>query len=174
MRQAFIGLAVALLAVPALGADVSVTDVHICCGKCVKAVDKALGDVDGISGVRIDKKDGSVTFTAADGNAAEAAVASLAKAGFGGKATADNKAIPLPKIDVAEGTTADGLEITGVHLCCGKCVKGAQAALKGVDGVTKVEGDTKTGVVKIEGQGVDVRAALEALRKGGFNGKASK
>ncbi len=173
MRHAFIGLAMALLAVPAFGDDVSVTDVHLCCGKCVKAVDGALGGVDGISGVKIDKDAGTVTFDAEDRRSAKSAVKALVKAGFAGAATSEGKAIALPKIRIAAGTTADGLEITDVHLCCGKCVKGVQAALKDVKGVSKVEGDTKTGIVKVEGQGVDVRAALEALRKAGFNGKAS-
>ncbi len=174
MRHAFIGLAVALLAVPAFGADVSVKDVHICCGKCVKAIDGALGGVDDVSGVNIDKDTGTVTFTAESRRAAKDAVKALAKAGFAGEATSGGKGIPLPKIKVAAGTTSDALEITHVHLCCGKCVEGVQEALKDVKGVSTVEGDTKTGIVKVGGQGIDVRAALEALRKGGFNGKASQ
>ena len=64
------------------------------------------------------------------------------------------------------------IELTGVHLCCGNCVKTVATILKGVEGaqgqcdqqgktVTITAADDKT-----------AQKALDALAKGGFHGKS--
>lgn len=173
MRHVVLGFAIGLVSVPAFADEVTVKDVHLCCGACVKAADEALKEVKGVTAVKIDKDAGTVTFTVADRKRGRAALKKLAEAGFGGQATMGDKKLGFPKLTVEKGTTADSLQITGVHLCCGGCVKAVQGALKDVQGVSNVEGDTDTGVVKIEGDDVDVRQVLQTLRKAGFNGKAA-
>ncbi|MGE0374579.1 MAG: heavy-metal-associated domain-containing protein, partial [Planctomycetaceae bacterium] len=156
MQRLLLGLSVCLVSAPAFGDEMTVKDVHLCCGACVKAVEKALGKADGVSELKIDKDAGTVVFQVDDRKMARAAMRRLANAGFAGEATLGGKKVALPKIKVEEGTTSNSLEITDVHLCCGGCVTAVQDALKEVKGVSKVEGDTKTGVVKVEGQDVNV------------------
>jgi mercuric ion binding protein len=62
------------------------------------------------------------------------------------------------------------VEIKGVHLCCGACVKGVAAALKGVEGVTP-KCDQKAGTVTLTA--ADEAAAqkgLDALADAGYFG----
>jgi copper chaperone CopZ len=61
---------------------------------------------------------------------------------------------------------ADKVTITGVHLCCKACVKGAEAALSGVKGVSdvKIDQETKTITCKTKlGDGLDAVMALFAV-----------
>ncbi len=62
------------------------------------------------------------------------------------------------------------VEIKGVHLCCGACVKGVAAALKDVEGVTP-KCDQKAGIVTLTAR--DEAAAqkgLDALSDAGYFG----
>ncbi len=63
---------------------VTITKVHLCCDSCVKGVDKALADVDGVKGV-CDKKAQTVVLTAADKATLQKAADALVKAGYFGK-----------------------------------------------------------------------------------------
>lgn len=68
---------------------------------------------------------------------------------------------------------AGDVEITGVHICCNSCVKGVEAALKGVEGVTNVNADRKSKSIKFTA--ADDKAAeagIQALATGGFHGTA--
>ena len=62
------------------------------------------------------------------------------------------------------------VEVKGVHLCCGACVKGVGAALKGIEGITPKcdrEGRTVTITAKDE---ATAQKAVDALAAGGFHG----
>ncbi len=170
MRNLLTCLSVCLLSSAVLAGDVDVKNVHLCCGACVKGVNEALKDVEGLSGLNIDKDAGSIVFQAETSEVARNAITELAKAGFAGRAKMGDERIKLPKIDVPKGTTSSAFAVNDVHLCCGGCVKGVKEALKDLEGVTEVGGDTETGVVTIKGDDVDVRGAVRALRKAGFNG----
>ena len=62
------------------------------------------------------------------------------------------------------------VEIKDVHLCCGACVKGVGAALKGVEGV-KPKCDQKAKTVTITGtDDAAVQKALDALGAAGYYG----
>lgn len=174
MHRLLWGLSLCLVSAPVVGDDVTIKEVHLCCGACVKAVEKALSKGDGVAELKIDKDAGTVVFQADDRRIARQALRRLANAGFAGNAQFGGRPINFPKIEVEAGTKSNSLEIAGVHLCCGGCVSAVQEALQEVQGVAKVDGDTKTGVVKVEGQDVDVRAVIEALRKAGFNGKPAQ
>ncbi len=170
MRYVLAGFVACLVSGVARAGDVNVEGVHLCCGACVKGVNESLKDVEGITGVTVDKDAGTLVFQAETSEVATNAIAALAKAGFAGRASMGDERLKLPKIDVAKGTTSDSFDVKDVHLCCPGCVKGVQEALEDLEGVSEVAGDTKTGIVTIKGDGVDVRGAVRALRKAGFNG----
>jgi len=65
------------------------------------------------------------------------------------------------------------VKLTGVHLCCQSCVKGAQKAVGGVPGVT-ASADQDAGDVSLTGPDVaSVQKAVDALAGAGFFGKSS-
>ncbi len=62
------------------------------------------------------------------------------------------------------------VEIKGVHLCCGACVKGVATALKGIDGVTpKCDKDNGTVTLTAKDDGA-ARKGLDALADAGYFG----
>lgn len=73
----------------------------------------------------------------------------------------------------AVAVQAADVTISGVHLCCGACVKGVGKALDGVAGVSNVSCDQDSETVKFTA--ADDKAAtagVAALAKAGFGGKA--
>lgn len=157
-----------LIAAPAYAADIAVgvDGAHICCGACVKGINKALGKAKGVSDVKVDKDKKSISFTAADAKAARGGLVALARAGFYGKATVGGKAARFPGRPVKKGTKADTAVVRGPHICCPGCKKSIAAALKGVSGVENVACQKRS--VKLTGKDIDVAAAVAALRKAGF------
>lgn len=150
--------------------EVTVKGVHLCCGACVRDVDKAMTDVDGVSAVAADRNSKTVTFQAANDEAAKAGIKALADGGFHGTASHGDKKIDFPASGAKKGAKADSVTLTGVHLCCGACVKGVQEALDGVDGVTSVDVDRSEKTVTLNGKDIQVAQAVDALNKGGFHG----
>ena len=62
------------------------------------------------------------------------------------------------------------VEVKGVHLCCGACVKGVATALKGVDGASAAC-DQKADTVTITASGeATAQKALDALTGAGYFG----
>ena len=149
---------------------VTVQGVHLCCGACVAAVLKTLGDVKGISKLAADRNSKTVTFNAADNKVAQGAINALAKAGFHGSATHGKKKLSFPASGAKKGEKADKITLTGLHLCCEACVRGAQKALQVVKGATTIEFDRKLKVARIFGKDIDINAAVAALNQGGFHG----
>ena len=156
---------------PAALADVTVTlkDVHLCCDSCVKGVDKAVATVSGVT-AKSDKDDATVVLTATDKAAAQKAVDALVAAGYFG-ASSD----PSIKFDATSGAPAgnvQSLAVSGVHLCCKKCVVAVNEALEKVPGVkatTAVKGATSFDVTG----DFDAKAVFTALHDAGLTGKAA-
>jgi copper chaperone CopZ len=65
------------------------------------------------------------------------------------------------------------LTITGTHLCCGKCVKSVDAAVKAVPGVKSDTAEKGAQSFKVEGD-FNAKAVMTALAKAGFTGTAAK
>jgi periplasmic mercuric ion binding protein len=62
------------------------------------------------------------------------------------------------------------IELKGTHLCCGACVRDANAILKGVEGVTgKADQKTKTITISAKDDAT-AQKAVDALAAGGFHG----
>lgn len=68
---------------------------------------------------------------------------------------------------------AGDVTVKGVHLCCGSCVDGVEAALADVKGVSGLACDRNTKVVAFKAADADTaKKAIEALAEAGFYGTA--
>lgn len=148
--------------------EVTVSNVHLCCGSCVSAVDEALSDVKGVSDVGSDQNTKLIRFTAKDDKAAQAGIAALAKHGFFGSAKHAGKKLEFPPTGVKKGDKANQIVLHNVHLCCGACVTGAKKSLESVAGLSAIEVDRAGGKITLRGGGIDTAKALDALNAGGF------
>ena len=168
--SSFIAAGVTAITVYAADTSVTLSKVHLCCNACVKGVGTATAGVTGAK-VTADKDAGTVAITAADKATAQKAVDALIAAGyFGASSEADVKVMAKTgaKMDAVKS-----LEVSGVHLCCGKCVTTVNDALHGVKGVTAntAEKNAKTFTVTGEFSPADV---FGALHKAGLTGTAGK
>jgi copper chaperone CopZ len=176
MRHLFVVALVGVIALASAGqsfADkIEVKGPHICCGNCVKAVQKLLDGIDGVSEVKADVKTKTVTFTAKDAAAAKAGIGALTKGGFAGTATSDGKDLKVDLPAVAKGDKVAKVSVKDVHVCCGMC----QKAIKGLFDGSKVsfEGTGAQRTVTVEGADLYRGSVIDALRKAGFNGTAEK
>lgn len=168
------GLVLALAMTTANAGDVTVKNVHVCCGACVKGAKKALGDVDGVSGANADRDSKTISFTATDEKSAQAGIKALAKAGFHGKAAHGDKVLAFPKSGAKKDAKSDSITLNGVHLCCMGCVRAAKKAVNDVKGVDVIDVDRKEKTVTLKGSGIKVAEAVAALNKAGFHGSLKK
>ena len=148
---------------------VKLTNVHLCCGSCVKGIEASVGKVKGAT-VVADKDAGTVTITAPDEATATKAVNAVGKAGYFGKSDSEKAKINATKAGDAKVTS---LKVTGLHLCCGKCVKAFDAAIKKVDGVTGSNAENKVSEATITGN-FSPKAVVAALNEAGLNAEISK
>jgi copper chaperone CopZ len=150
--------------------SVKLSNVHLCCNSCVKGVDKALSGVAGAK-AESDKDAGTVTIKAPDKATAQRAVDALVAAGYFG--TSSDPAVKVTANSGAKNGKVQSLHVTGVHLCCNKCVTSVNDALSKVAGV---KGNTAAkGVESFEVTGdFNAKDAFTALNKAGLSGKAGK
>jgi len=142
-------------------------DLHLCCGQCEKAVTGILGKVDGVSGVKVDRKAADkVTFTAKSEKDVDAALAALVKGGFCCEVTAGTKKMSPPKTKVT--AMGDELTVKGVHLCCGACVTAVKGLFK--DATITVSGTGTQRDMTISGKGLNGQSVLDTMQKAGFTG----
>ena len=168
MKLHLVPIIVLSLAAASLAEEkVTLTDVHNCCKKCTEGLNKAVATAPSVTA---DIKKTTVVLTADKKEDLQKAVDAIIAAGYTG--TSDNS-----DVKVTNGTAPDekvkSLTITGTHLCCGKCVKAVDKAVKSVAGV---ESDTAAKGVdsfKVEGD-FNAKDLMEALAKAGFTGTAAK
>lgn len=146
------------------GETVRLKGVHLCCGSCVKGVEKAVAKLEGCK-VTADKSTGDVQIEANDLATAKKAVAAIGKAGYYGKS--DRKDISIP--NKASKEKVEQVTVKGLHLCCGKCVKGLQAALDKCSGVKANTAETKAETFQVSGH-FSKADLVQALQEAGFNG----
>jgi mercuric ion binding protein len=156
----------------AQAADVTVTisDVHLCCDSCVKGAAKAVGSVDGAKGV-IDKTTKVIILSGPDTATVQKAADALTKAGFFG--VSSDASIKIDASTGAKGEKVQSLKVEGVHLCCGKCVKAVNAALKDVSGVTTNNAAKGVAFFTVTGDFTD-SDVFAALQKAGLTGKVGQ
>jgi periplasmic mercuric ion binding protein len=167
--SAILGLA---LAFSARAADVSVklTDVHLCCQSCVKGVQKAVGTVPGATAAA-DMDEGTVTLTGPDTATVQKAVDALTTAGYFGKSS--DPSIKVNADTGAKDQKVQSLQVEGVHLCCGKCVKSVNEALGSVAGVTTNTAAKGAKSFTVTGNFND-KEVFDALQKAGLTGKVGQ
>lgn len=161
-------LALALFAAAPAFAESKVTlsGVHNCCKSCTKGIEKAITSVSGATAT-VEKE--NVTITAASDADVQKATDALVAAGYTGKS--DNASVKV-NAGTAPDTKVSSLTISGMHLCCGKCVTGVEKAALAVSGVKSHTATKGADSFKVEGDfnGKDLMAAFA---KAGFSGKAS-
>ena len=151
-------------------ADVTtkISGVHLCCKGCVNGVEEAVGEVDGAKAT-VDKDAGTVDLSAADNATLQKAANALTTAGYFGRSS-DSK-IKLNTDSGAKGKKVQSLKVNGVHLCCGKCVKAVDAALKSVPGVESHTAEKDAESFEVKGDFNDAKV-FTALQEAGLTGKA--
>lgn len=169
VRALSLALLFAALSFQALAGEVEVSGVHLCCASCVKGVDNALKDVDGVTNVKSDRASKTVKFTAANDKAAAAGIEAFAKAGFHGTAKHGESALKFPDSGAKDGAKASQIKVGDVHLCCGACVRAAEEAIQKVDGVANITSDRDASSIEITGDNIGVQAVVKALNDAGFN-----
>jgi len=171
-KSLFLSIVTALAFVQlAQAADVTVkiSDVHLCCPSCVKGVTNAVKGIDGIS-ASADKETRIVEITGPDTATVQKAADALTKAGYFG--VCSDAGIKLDASTGAKGDTVQSLKVEGVHLCCPKCVKAVNLALKDVPGVTTNDAVKNAPFFIVTGnfKDADVFAALQKI---GLTGKVA-
>jgi periplasmic mercuric ion binding protein len=160
----------ALATVSQADVTVKISNVHLCCGKCVKGAEKAVGTVDGAK-ANIDKDARTIEVTAPDTATAQKVADALVKAGFFGES--GDSSIKIDASTGAKGTKVQSLTIKGVHLCCPKCVKAVHETVTAVPGVTgeTAQKDAESFTVTGDFNDADV---MTALQKAGLTGKVGE
>jgi len=160
------------LAASANAADVTakITDVHLCCKKCVTGVEKAVGKVEGAKAAA-DMEAGTVTLTAGDKATLQKAADALLEAGYYGK-TADDT-IKIRAKRNAKDEMVKSVKVAGVHICCGKCEKAVDKVAKSVKGVTGDTASKDSETFEVTGD-FNEKALFDALQKAGFSGHVAK
>ena len=150
-------------------ADVTaeITDVHLCCKGCVNGVQKAIGDVAGAKAT-VDQDAGTVTLTAPDAATAQKAANALLDAGYFGQSKDGH--VKLKPATGAKGQKVQTLKVEGVHLCCGKCVKAVDEAVKSVAGAKDHNATKGAKSFEVNGDFND-QDLFTALQKQGLTGK---
>ena len=171
LRLLTVFAAFAAFTIRAAADDVTVTlsGVHLCFNNCVKGANAALAPVTGVK-PDINMAAGTIALTAADTATLQKAVDALTKGGYFGKSS--DASVKVDDSTGAKAGKVQTLEISGVHLCCGKCVNAVKDALATVDGAkpdsTLV---TKAKTFKVTGN-FDAAQVFAALQKIGLTGKA--
>lgn len=74
----------------------------------------------------------------------------------------------------ASTVKAENVTVRGAHLCCGACVAGAQEALDGIKGVSKVTCDVNSKTINfLATDEAAAKAGIAGLAKGGFYGNVA-
>lgn len=157
------------LALQARADDAKITDVHLCCKGCVNGVQKAVSAVDGAK-ADIDADGGTVTLSGPDSGTVQKAADALVKAGYFGKTEAG------VKLDAGTGASdqkVQTLRVEGVHLCCGKCVKAVDRAVKATAGAKEHTAVKGAKSFEVTGDFND-KEFFTALQKEGLTGKVAK
>jgi copper chaperone CopZ len=163
--------AVLILALSTPAAEVSskISDVHLCCKGCVNGVEKAVGEVEGAKAA-VDADAGTVTLSGPNAATVQKAADAMVKAGYYGKAEGGVK---LASETGATGQKVESLKVEGTHLCCGKCVKAVDRAVKAVPGAKEHNAVKGAKTFEVTGDFNDAEL-FTALQKEGLSGHVAK
>jgi len=148
---------------------VELTKTHLCCGQCVKAVEKEL-ETAKVKGV-VSQDEGKVEFTAADEKAAQKVIDDLAAAGFHG--VTNSKEVKVKDDSGVKDGKVKSLTLKGIHNCCGSCNMAIKKAVKTVAGVEFDDAKARSATLTVKGD-FDGAALVKALNEAGFHVTAEK
>jgi copper chaperone CopZ len=148
-------------------ATAKITDMHICCHGCVKSIETTVATVPDVK-AEVDKDAGTVTLTSADKASLQKATDALTAAGYFGKSSD----VTLDAATGAKNEKVQSMKITGVHLCCGSCVKAVNKTVKSVAGVTGDDATKGADSFTVTGD-FNEQDVMAALQKEGLTGKVS-
>lgn len=145
---------------------VTVSEIHLCCKACVKAVEKG-AKVDGVQAA-VNQDEGTATLTAATYADIQKSLAEIAKAGFSGKIEDDTQAgkIGFPEIKTPDDNVTK-LTVRHIHNCCRGCSDAIIEAIESVDGVKSHTVKPKVESFVVEGN-FDAGEVVEAIQNAGF------
>ncbi len=136
---------------------ITLSGVHNCCSGCTKGIEGAITK----TGATAEVDDTTVTITAKTEAEARKAAEALVAAGYYGEgATA-------PAVTDARVKSAT---VSGVHLCCGKCVRAVEKAIKTVAGANSHTAEKGAASFTVEGD-FSTKELAGALNKAGFSGR---
>ena len=160
------------LSFSAFAAEVTaeISHVHLCCKGCVSGAEKAVGEVAGAK-ASVNQDEGKVTLSGSDLATVQKAADALVAAGYFGKSA--NNQVKIKNATGAKGQKVQSLQVEGVHLCCGKCVKAVDQALKAVPGVKNQTATKGAKSFEVTGEFND-KEVFSALEKEGLAGKVAK
>lgn len=167
--QAFIKEQAAAASAPAKAAlpdgetEITLSDVHLCCGSCRRGVERAASGFD----VELTISGKAVTIKGKKGAEVQKAVDAIAAAGFYGRS--DHDAVKIADV-AASDAGGNKVKVTGVHLCCGSCVKAVDEALASVGGFQKHDAEEGSDSFEVSGEGLKASEVVAALRAKGLNG----
>ena len=170
MKAIFTSLIAAVaLTFSARAADTTtkISNVHICCDSCVKAIQKAVAPVKGVT-AEVNKDEETISLTGPNHAAVQKAADALVAAGYFGKSS--DPSIKMDATTGAKGKQVQSLKIKDVHLCCGKCVKAVNTALESVPGVKANTAKKDAKSFEVTGDFND-QQVFDALQKAGVTGK---
>src|SRR4051812_23216412 len=156
----------------ASGAETSakISGVHLCCKSCVVGVEKALDKVPGAK-AEIDSGNGTIVLSGPNTATVQKAADALVDAGYFG--TSSDPAIKINSSTGAKNQKVTSLKLENVHLCCAKCVKAADRAIKSVPGVAGDNATKNAKSFEVTGDFND-QAVFTALQNEDLTGKAGK
>lgn len=164
-------LLTAALALPGLAAantTVTLSGVHLCCKGCVNGAVNA-AKKGGASNATAKPQQRTLTIEAADLTAAKKAVDAVASAGFFGQSNNPKAAIATGVEDIK----VTAATVSGVHLCCGKCVRAVDKAVESIKGASSHTAEKNAATFKVTGS-FSLKALAEALHEEGLHGTISK
>jgi copper chaperone CopZ len=172
MNLKFIPFALSLALAPAALADYTVTlsNVHLCCTSCVKGVEKATATVAGAT-TDIDKDAETVKLSAPDKATAQKAVDALVAAGYFG--VSSDASIKVDTASGAKDSWVDSMTVSGLHLCCGKCVTAVNEVLAKVPGVKANTAVKNAPTFEVTGK-FNEKEVMTAFQAAGLSGKVAK
>jgi periplasmic mercuric ion binding protein len=142
---------------------VTVSDTHLCCAQCLRGVEAALKDVSGVKHTS-NQQAKTVEIVADSDDAAQKALDALATAGFYG--TLNNDKLKFKSV-TAKSESADKVELTGIHNCCGACTSAIKKAVTSVSGVTGTNIKNRDTTFAVEGK-FKPADVVKALLDAGF------
>jgi copper chaperone CopZ len=149
---------------------VKISDVHLCCKGCVTGAEKAVGTVEAVKAV-VEQASGTVTLTGSDAASLQKGATALMKGGYFGKSS--DAHVKMDARTGAKGAKVQSLKVEGVHLCCAKCVKAVDQAIKSVPEVKEHTATKGAESFEVTGEFND-EELFKALHKEGLTGKVGK